>query len=60
MNKEELFQKEKNLLDTFLSNRAISRAQYVKSITDLIEKMGIRDYTEIETDEQKDTWKSGC
>ena len=37
----ELYKKQKNLLDTFLSNGAISKAQYDKSLGDLTVKMGI-------------------
>ena len=39
--KAQLFIKQKRLLDTFLQNGAISRAQYDKSLHDLREKMGI-------------------
>ena len=39
--KEQLYQKQKALLDTFLEHHAISRAQYDKSLGDLSEKMGI-------------------
>ena len=39
--KMELFRSQKQLLDTFLENGAISRAQYDKSLGDLILKMGI-------------------
>ncbi len=35
-----LFMKQKELLDTFLSHHAISRAQYDKSLGDLRVKMG--------------------
>lgn len=38
-----LFRRQKSLLDTFLSTGAISQAQHDKSLTCLIEKMGIRD-----------------
>lgn len=45
MNQEEkklqLFINQKNTLDAFLSRNAISKAQYDKSLGDLIEKMGI-------------------
>ena len=37
-----LFQEQKELLDTFLEKRAISREQYNKSLHDLTEKMGIK------------------
>ena len=36
----ELFLHQKKTLDTFLEHGAISRAQYDKSLHDLIEKMG--------------------
>ena len=36
----ELFLRQKELLDTFLQNGAISKAQYDKSFGDLREKMG--------------------
>lgn len=39
--KQQLFLKQKDLLDTFLSHHAISRAQYDKSLGDLRVKMGI-------------------
>ena len=39
--KEELFRRQKKLLDTFLAHGAITRAQYDKSLNCLIEKMGI-------------------
>ena len=39
--KKELFRSQKILLDTFLEHGAISRAQYDKSLGDLIIKMGI-------------------
>ena len=38
--KRELYRKQKELLDTFLSHGAISRAQYDKSLGDLTVKMG--------------------
>ena len=38
-----LYEKQKNLLDTFLQHGAISEAQYHKSLTGLREKMGIRE-----------------
>ena len=41
--KEELFRRQKELLDTFLANGAITRAQSDKSLNCLIEKMGIGD-----------------
>ena len=41
--KEHLFWNQKQLLDTFLKNGAISQAQYQKSLGDLREKMGIHD-----------------
>ncbi len=39
--KRELFRKQKKTLDVFLEHGAISRAQYVKSLSDMKEKMGI-------------------
>ena len=39
--KLELFRRQKELLDTFLSTGAISQAQHDKSLKCLIEKMGI-------------------
>ena len=39
--KKELFRKQKEMLDLFLKNGAISRAQYDKSLGDLIVKMEI-------------------
>ena len=36
-----LYQRQKELLDTFLENRAISKEQHDKSLHDLTEKMGI-------------------
>ena len=44
--KIELYYKQKDLLDTFLSHHAISQAQYDKSLGDLTEKMGMQDYKE--------------
>ncbi len=41
MKKRELYFRQKELLDTFLANGAISRAQYDKSLGDLTVKMGI-------------------
>ena len=38
--KRELYRKQKELLDTFLSHGAISRAQYDKSLGDLTVTMG--------------------
>ena len=39
--RNELFRRQKALLDTFLVHGAITRAQYDKSLNCLIEKMGI-------------------
>lgn len=39
--KRRLFERQRALLDTFLANGAITRAQYDKSLGDLIIKMGI-------------------
>ena len=41
--KKQLFLKQKNTLDMFLERNAISKAQYDKSLGDLIVKMGISD-----------------
>ena len=41
--KKQLFLKQKNTLDLFLERNAISKAQYDKSLGDLIVKMGISD-----------------
>lgn len=38
--KKQLFLKQKELLDTFLENNAISKAQYDQSLGDLRYKMG--------------------
>ncbi len=40
--KEELYYKQKKLLDNFLEKGAITRAQYEKSLGDLTEKMGMK------------------
>ena len=37
--KRELFLRQKELLDTFLKNGAITKSQYVKSLDDLTVKM---------------------
>ena len=42
--KIDLFLRQKSTLDLFLERNAISRAQYDKSLGDLIEKMGMQDY----------------
>lgn len=39
--KRELYLRQKQLLDTFLSTGAITRAQYEKSLGDLTVKMGM-------------------
>ena len=41
--KLELFRRQKDLLATFLSTGAISQAQHDKSLSCLIEKMGIKE-----------------
>ena len=41
--KKQLFLDQKQTLDLFLERRAISQAQYDKSLGDLIEKMGMHD-----------------
>ena len=40
--KQQLFYKQKELFDTFLEHKAISRKQYEKSLNDLTEKMRIK------------------
>ena len=40
--KKQLLLKQKKTLETFLERNAISRAQYDKSLGDLIEKMGMQ------------------
>lgn len=40
--KKQLFLKQKRTLDLFLERNAISKAQYDKSLGDLIEKMGMQ------------------
>ena len=42
--KRELFLMQKKTLDLFLERNAISKAQYDKSLGDLTEKMGMREY----------------
>ena len=39
----ELFRQQKQILDLFRERNAISKAQYDKSLGDLIEKMGMQD-----------------
>jgi DNA-binding MarR family transcriptional regulator len=39
----DLFLRQKHTLDLFLERNTISKAQYDKSLGDLIEKMGIKD-----------------
>lgn len=41
-----LYLNQKKLLDTFLKNGAISKAQYDKSFNDLTDKMGMRDWAD--------------
>lgn len=41
--KQELFRRQKDLLDTFPATGAISQSQHDKSLSCLIEKMGIKD-----------------
>lgn len=40
--RKQLFIKQKKTLDLFLERNAISKAQYDKSLGDLIEKMGMQ------------------
>ena len=44
--KKQLFLKQKKTLDLFLERNAISKAQYDKSLGDLIEKMGMQHFLE--------------
>ena len=41
--KKQLFLEQKRTLELFLERNAISKAQYSKSLGDLIEKMGMQD-----------------
>ena len=45
--KKQLYCKQKELLDTFLSHHAISQAQYDKSLGDLTEKMGLQEEVDL-------------
>ncbi len=47
--KRALFQKQKDLLDTFLSHGAIDRRQYEKSLTCMAEKMGMQVENEVKS-----------
>ena len=47
--KRALFNKQKDLLDTFLSHGAIDRRQYEKSLTCMAEKMGMQVENEVES-----------
>ena len=44
--KKQLFLKQKQTLDLFLERNAISKAQYDKSLGDLVEKMGMQNVEE--------------
>lgn len=44
--RKQLFLKQKKTLDLFLERNAISKAQYDKSLGDLIEKMGMQGVVE--------------
>ena len=46
--KKQLFLEQKRTLELFLERRAISQAQYSKSLGDLIEKMGMQDVCSLE------------
>ena len=46
--KKQLFLRQKNTLDLFLERNAISKAQYDKSLGDLIEKTGMQSISEKE------------
>lgn len=41
--KKKLYYDQKKLLDTFLEHKAITKAQYDKSLGDLTEKMGMKE-----------------
>lgn len=47
--KEQLYLRQKALLDKFLQNGAITRSQYDKSFGDLTDKMGMRDLSTADT-----------
>ena len=42
--KKDLFLRQRRTLDLFLERNAISKAQYDKSLGDLVEKMEMREY----------------
>ena len=52
--RNELFRRQKALLDTFLVHGAITRAQYDKSLNCLIEKMGIGNMDTEQRSEKKE------
>ena len=47
--KRALFNKQKDLLDTFLAHGAIDRRQYEKSLTCMAEKMGMQVENEVKS-----------
>ena len=47
--KRALFNKQKDLLDTFLAHGAIDRRQYEKSLTCMAEKMGMKVENEVKS-----------
>ncbi|MCR5523485.1 MAG: hypothetical protein K6F64_07600 [Clostridia bacterium] len=51
--KLDLFLRQKRTLDLFLERNAISKAQYDKSLGDLIEKMGINESAVSQLSEDK-------
>ena len=53
----DLFLRQKRTLDLFLERNAISKAQYDKSLGDLIEKMGMPDVCNLQT--TKSSFKPG-
>ena len=55
--KLDLFLRQKRTLDLFLERNAISKAQYDKSLGDLIEKMGMPDVCNLQT--AKSSFKPG-
>ena len=53
-NKESLFLEQKNTLDIFLTNGAITKAQYDKSYGDLVRLMGMEEIAKkLESEDKK-------
>ena len=57
--KKQLFLKQKNTLDMFLERNAISKAQYDKSLGDLIQKMGMQDVVDCVSEKGEAYGKNG-